>query len=186
MASLRHIFARDSDSSDSSSFDGTMLDLVIALLVLILLGLCLIGALIFLRRRRIATENAQLLPTHQTSHRHSHSRRLNITAAPYPGGKAESVYVYNEKQNLMENSSSPPASPIPEIRITFPDEEDKSGKRNSGRVVVVRISETGSVGMEPCTEQPPSYGPGDAERFHSLDLDRMGGLKEKEDNKRWS
>jgi len=86
----------------------------------------------------------------------------------------------------MENSSSPPASPVPEIRITFPEEEDESGKRKSGRVVVVRISEAGSVGLEPCQEELPPYQSSDADRFQSLDLERMGGLKEKEDMKRWN
>lgn len=183
MAVIRNFLKRDDD--DSSNFDGTMLDLVITLLVLVLFGLCLAGALFFLRRRRVAAERSEL-PQHNEQ-RYSNHRRLNIVATPY-GGKPESVYVYNEKQNLMQNSSSPPPSPIPEIRITFPDDEDvKSGRRNSGRVVVVRISETGSVGMEPChDEKPPQYGPNDAERFQSLDLERMGGLKEKEDTKRWS
>ncbi|MGY6405660.1 hypothetical protein, partial [Vibrio parahaemolyticus] len=76
-------------------------------------------------------------------------------------------------------------SPVPEIRITFPEEEDESGKRKSGRVVVVRISEAGSVGLEPYNDQLPPYQTSDAERFQSLDIERMGGLKEKDDAKRW-
>jgi hypothetical protein len=34
--------------------------------------------------------------------------------------KTDSVLVYDEKRSLMENSDSPPPSPVPEIRITFP------------------------------------------------------------------
>jgi len=79
----------------------------------------------------------------------------------------------------MENSSSPPDSPVPEIHITFPEEEDEAGKRKSGRVVVVRISEGGGVGLEPYQEQLPPYQANEADRFHSLDIERMGGLKEK-------
>ena len=82
----------------------------------------------------------------------------------------------------MEESSRPnsPSSPLPEIRITFPEEEDEAGKRKSGRVVVVRIGENGGVGLEPCNDdQLPPYQKSDAGRFQSLDLDRMGGLKEK-------
>ena len=83
---------------------------------------------------------------------------------------------------MVEESSRPssPSSPLPEIRITFPEEEDDAGKRKSGRVVVVRISENGGVGLEPYNDDHlPPYQKSDAERFQSLDLDRIGGLKEK-------
>lgn len=70
---------------------------------------------------------------------------------------------------------------MPEIRITFPEEEDDAGQNKSGRVVVVRISETGGLGLEPCSDEHlPAYQQSDAERFESLDLDRLGGLKELE------
>lgn len=70
---------------------------------------------------------------------------------------------------------------MPEIRITFPEEEDEVGKSKSGRVVVVSISETGGLGLEPYSDEHlPAYQQSDAERFQSLDLDRMGGLKELE------
>lgn len=70
---------------------------------------------------------------------------------------------------------------MPEIRITFPEEENESGKSKSGRVVVVRISETGGLGLEPYSDEHlPAYQQSDVERFQSLDLDRMGGLKEVE------
>ena len=84
---------------------------------------------------------------------------------------------------MVEGSSQPgsPSSPVPEIRITFPEEEDEAGKSKSGRVVVVRIGETGGLGLEPYSEENlPAYQQSDAERFQSLDLDRMGGLKEPE------
>ena len=84
---------------------------------------------------------------------------------------------------MVHDASQPnsPTSPVPEIRITFPEEEDEGGKRKSGRVVVVRISETGGVGLEPYNDDHlPPYQKSDAERFQSLDLDRMGGLKEVE------
>ena len=84
---------------------------------------------------------------------------------------------------MVEDSSRPgsPVSPVPEIRITFPEEENEAGKSKSGRVVVVRISETGGLGLEPYSDEHlPAYQQSDAERFQSLDLDRMGGLKEVE------
>lgn len=89
--------------------------------------------------------------------------------------------MYKEKETLISEPGSPPASPIPEIRITFPEEEDEAGKRKSGRVVVVRISETGGVGLEPYNDEHlPPYQRIESERFESLDLDRIGGLKELE------
>lgn len=175
------------DDSDDSTFTPNILKLAAALLALVCVGLLLVGTLYILRRKRQARarQSQSLLPTHQKSSNH---RRLTITATPYSSSKTQSIYVYNEKRDLLENSDSPPSSPVPEIRITFPDEEDKEGKRQSGKVVVVRISESGSVGMEPVGEDHcPPYSNSDAERFQSLDLDRMGGLQEKEtQTRRWS
>lgn len=156
-----------------------MVDLLISLLVLVLLALALVGSLFVIRRKRQARKGS-VLPVHN-GQVPTHQRRLTITA-----GKTDSVLVYDEKRALMENSSSPPSSPVPEIRITFPEEEDESGKRKSGRVVVVRISDAGSVGLEPCHEELPPYQTTDTGRFHSLDIERMGGLKEKEEMKQYS
>ncbi|KAF2274273.1 uncharacterized protein EI97DRAFT_444278 [Westerdykella ornata] len=153
-----------------------MLSLVVSLLVLVLLGVALLGSLFFLRRMRNAKRQAEL-PLYEK--RQSGHRRLTITASP--GGKGrDSVLVYQEKQDLMANSSSPPQSPVPEIRITFPDEVDGTGKRQSGRVVVVRVGDH-SVGLEPLHEDLPPYQRDASDRFDSLDLDRIGGLKEKDD-----
>ncbi|KAL4884075.1 hypothetical protein BJY04DRAFT_215951 [Aspergillus karnatakaensis] len=180
MQKFHRFVVRDDDEKDSGLSEA-MVDLLISLLVLILLGIALVAALLVLRRRRQNRQQSEL-PVHngQCS---THHRSLTITAPPY--SKTESVFVIDEKRSLMENSSSPPPSPVPEIRITFPEEEDESGKRKSGRVVVVRISEAGSVGLEPYNEQLPPYQSSDAERFQSLDIERMGGLKEKDDSKRW-
>lgn len=160
--------------------DPTMVSLLVSLLVLVLLGVVLVGVLYFLRSMRRARKQAEAesqLPLYEK--RQSNHRRLTITAMPYSKGR-ESVLVYQEKQDLMANSSSPPPSPVPEIRITFPDEVDESGKRQSGRVVVVRVGEH-SVGLEPLQEELPPYQRDASDRFDSLDLDRMGGLKEKND-----
>ena len=47
--------------------------------------------------------------------------------------------------------------------------------------MVVRISETGGMGLELYSDENlPAYQQSDAERFQSLDLDRIGGLKELE------
>ncbi|MCJ1484425.1 hypothetical protein MMC06_004596 [Schaereria dolodes] len=186
MNTIQKLVVRD-DTNASNALTPTMVKLLIALLCLVFIALCCITGLFVVRSLRRSKQKKQSqLPLHNPHYqRMSNHRRLTITASPY-GRNTESICVYNEKQNLMDNSSSPPPSPIPEIRITFPEEEDDAGKRKSGRVVVVRISETGSVGMEPCEENLPPYQKNDTDRFQSLDLERLGGLKEKELGQRWS
>ncbi len=196
MNSLTTLFARSSKTllhvrDDSPTpMSTTMIDLLIALLVLLFVSLLCIGALYTVRkiRRNRAIARQQLpLYTHtndsKTPSSH-HQRRLTISTAPY--GRGSSIYVnYDEKSSMIDDSSSPPMSPnnVPEIRITFPDEQDESGRRKSGRVVVVRVGET-SVGLEPLNdEQLPAYEKESGQRFHSIDMERIGGLKEKQ---RWS
>lgn len=175
---LPKIAARDS-SDNQDGLPTSTIDLLISLLVLVLLALALVGGLLVIRRKRQSLKES-VLPVHN-GQVPAHQRRLTITA-----GKTDSVLVYDEKRALMENSSGPPPSSVPEIRITFPEEEDEAGKRKSGRMVVVRISEAGSVGLEPCHEELPPYQTTDTGRFHSLDIERMGGLKEKEETKHYS
>lgn len=175
------LIARGTPANTDTVLTPSMIDLLISLLVLVLLGLALMGVLAVLRRRRCGVDPE--LPVYNGQCTRS-SRRVTITAGP--DGKTQSVLVYDEKRNLMDHSSSPPPSPVPEIRITFPEEEDESGKRKSGRVVVVRISDAGSVGLEPYREELPPYQTLESGRFQSLDLERMGGLKEKDDVRRWA
>lgn len=176
MIHINRLVARgDTDNGLST----THVALIVSMLTLVLLGLVLIGALMFLRSMRRARkqreeEEAQL-PIYEK--RQSNHNRLTITTMPYKG--RESVVVYSEKQELMHGSPNSPTSPVPEIRITFPDEVDESGKRQSGRVVVVRVGEH-SVGLEPVQEDLPAYQRDASDRFDSLDLDRIGGLKEKD------
>lgn len=190
MTSISALVARSSallrirDNTTSTTMSSTMIDLLIALMVLIFVSLCLIGALYAVRKiRRSRAVARQQLPTHNEPGTKlvSNHRRLTITATPY--GRNSSIYVYDEKSPMMTNSASPPLSPenVPEIRITFPDEHDAAGRRKSGRVVVVRVGETG-VGLEPLNEdQLPAYEKETGGRFHSIDMDRIGGLKEKDE-----
>lgn len=160
-----------------------MVNLVIALMVLVIIGLiALVGLYVLKKLRKTLAAMNPTLPTHNTpivSKKAANHRRLTITASH--GGRNPSIYVYDEKSSLTSNSSSPPLSPanVPEIRITFPDEHDESGRPKSGRVVVVRVGEHG-VGLEPLRdEQLPAYEKEAGERFHSIDMERIGGLKEK-------
>lgn len=179
MYSSSPLLKRDTAMSD------TMVNLLIALLVLVFVGLVCVGALYFIRKvRRSRAIARQSLPqyndaVHSSNNNH---RRLTISTAPY--GRGSSIYVYDEKSSILNNSSAPPLSPdnVPEIRITFPDEHDDSGRPKSGRVVVVRVGETG-VGLEPLKEeeQLPAYQKEIGARgFQSIDIDRIGGLKEKD------
>ena len=177
MNSIQYLVARDDEKN--GGINSTQISLLVSLLTLVLLGAILIAGLFFLRKMRRARKEAEAaqLPLYE---KRQSTRRLTITAMPYGKGH-ESVVVYQEKQSLMSNSSSPPPSPVPEIRITFPDEVDEAGKRQSGRVVVVKVGEH-SVGMEPLREDDlPAYQRDASDRFDSLDLDRIGGLTEKDD-----
>lgn len=173
----------DSPSSSSSSssqtvgINPTMITLLIVLLVLLVLALLLVAGLLLLRQRRRARKQSLLpeydekrLSTSSTASHHRRGRAVDI----------EAVHVYNEKQDLMGLSDNPPDSPLPEIRITFPEEFDEAGKRKSGRVVVVHVGDT-AVGLEP-VDALPAYQKTEGERFQSIDLDRVGGLVEKARN----
>ncbi|CZT05916.1 uncharacterized protein RCO7_05226 [Rhynchosporium graminicola] len=183
MDSLSSIVARGSSllqiRSEDTPMSGTMLNLLIALMVLVFIALLLVGALFAVRKiRRSRAFARQQLPSYNehSGHPASTSRRLTITTAPY--GRASTIYVYDEKTSMI-NSPTTPSSPVPEIRITFPDEHDESGRPKSGGVVIVRVGENG-VGLEPVQdEQLPAYEKETGARFHSIDMDRIGGLKEK-------
>ncbi|KAI9746401.1 MAG: hypothetical protein M1818_000114 [Claussenomyces sp. TS43310] len=170
-----------STRDSSTPLSPAMLDLIIALMVLIFASLALGGTLYIVRKiRKSRAMDRQQLPQYETSSV-SNPHRLTITTSPY-GGRTSSIYVYDDKSPMMKGASSPPLSPdsVPEIRITFPDEQDESGRRTSGRVVIVKVGEKGGIGLEPLRdEQLPAYEKESGQRFHSIDMDRIGGLKEK-------
>jgi len=153
----------------------TMLTLLVVLLILVIITVILVGTLLFLRQRRRAQKAAAALDSEKrisTSSTSSHHRRIN--ARP-----SQSIHIYNDKEMAVSDSTPPsPTSSLPEIRITFPEEVDATGKRQSGRVVVVHVGDNG-LGLEPVSgEKLPAYEAGG--RFQSIDLERVGGLMEKE------
>jgi hypothetical protein len=180
---VHRLAVRDDSQFSEDPLSPAVANLVVTLIILLIVGMLLAGALVLVRRKRRSRKQSEL-PLYDDKHsKTSNHRHLTIMATSPNSG---SIYVNSEKQTLVDNSSSPPPSPVPEIRITFPEEDD-AGKRKSERVVVVRISETGSVGMEPCTDDNlPPYRQTDVDRFHSLDLERIGGLKEKSSEQKWS
>jgi len=173
------IFARDYDDSDNSdpNFSPSMVNLIVIILAFIVLVSSAAGFLLFQRRQR-QNQRRSFFPSH---HKCSNHRRLAVTATPV-SGRPESILIYEEKRDLTEKSSKLSPVSVPQIRITFPEEEDQTGMRKSGRVVVLRIADSGAYGMEPVMDDDlPPYQRSDAEKFQSLDLERMGGLREKQD-----
>lgn len=164
---------------DAPALNHTMVTLLTILLVLAIITVFLVGALLFLRQRRKARKALGVPQIDEkrlsTSSTHSHHRRVSVRPS-------QSIHIYHEKElEAASRSSSEPSTPgsLPEIRITFPEEVDASGKRQSGRVVVVHVGDNG-VGMEPADDEKlPAYQQTEGGRFQSIDLERIGGLEEK-------
>ncbi len=156
----------------------TTVAVVLTLLaVLILVSAALTFFLVRARRRaRAATDPEKAFGSANSTKKTSNHRRLTVSPTVLCCRSSNSIY---EKQDLLAHETSPPTSPLPEIRITFPDELDNAGKRKSGRVVVVRVGDH-TLGLEPVSNELPPYERDESCRFESLDLDRIGGLKEKE------
>jgi hypothetical protein len=163
----------DVDTSNSA------IDTMVALLGLILFGLVLSGTLLMLRRLRRQQELLdQTLPKYNDIE-HEAGRNTNRLTIQTSNGKSSIVLVNGRP--MLADPNSPPHSPtnVPEIHITFPDEHDEHGRQKNGRVLLVRVGET-TVGLEPLSqEQLPAYEKEGNAAFYSIDMDRIGGLKEK-------
>jgi hypothetical protein len=171
MATFINLVVRD---SYDQSYSPTMAALLIALVVLLMVALLCVVALYFMRWRKRSMRAGSLDFDDEEKSSTSSTRHHRVTVRPH-----ESIIVYQEKQSLIDNSEAPPSNnSVPEIRIHFPEEVDTLGKRQSGRVVVVRVGDH-SIGLEPVSENLPPYQKSESDRFQSLDLERIGGLKEK-------
>lgn len=177
-AGLANLVAR---SDEDAQFTPAMVGLVITLIVLLVVSLLAMMTLYFLRVRRRSREQQLPLYDEKRASAASHYSHRRVGVRP-----SESIIVYQEKQNLIANSEAPMNRAVPEIRITFPEEIDNLGKPQSGRVVVVRVGDS-SIGLEPVADEKlPAYQKDESDRFQSLDLDRIGGLSEKEVEARFS
>jgi hypothetical protein len=177
MDSFTRIVARGDEEKDNNK---TVVNILIALLVLVFVGLVAFALLVLVRRKRRQRQMMnETLPQYHDVKRTGNHRRLTIQTG---NGRSSVIVVDNNGQPMLANPHSPPHSPdnVPEIHITFPDEQDDQGRPKSGRVVVVRVGET-SVGLEPLDdEQLPAYEKESKTQFYSIDMDKIGGLKEKE------
>lgn len=174
----------DKDDDDNSSMTRNLLIVLVTLLAFCLaLGI----SLFLIRRARNARKAAGTLPSYSESVSQEPARRgfggLSINTST----RQSQSFVYSEKQGLMASGSPMPMTPdsVPEIRITFPDEETRDGRRVSGRVMVVQVGEAGVGYVKPLNDDkefggPPAYVSPTSERMASVDIERIGGLKEKE------
>ncbi|KAF3920559.1 hypothetical protein ABW20_dc0110218 [Dactylellina cionopaga] len=166
-ASLTNTILRRSDDSSSSS---TVVQLLTALVVISGLGLLLGGILVLIRRLK-KRRNTPTLPMHTRHH------SLTVTTIPFTTSNKRTSWFGNEKRNSGSRPGTP-TSPVPEIRITFPEEEGADGKRKSGRVVVVQVGEAGAAFVRDI--EPDNLPPYQKGEFSAVDLSKVGGLKEKE------
>jgi hypothetical protein len=193
------------ENTSSAPSDET-LDLTMTVLGLIFVSLLIATALVLLRR--IHARRARFIDTHGNSDisalptyhdmqspmqppRHNpflahgrNPRGLTIHTTDAQGRETHCALVFgSDGRPMLANPNSPPHSPdnVPAIHITFPDEVDERGSKKGGRVVVVRVGEAG-VGLEPLhhDEQLPAYEKESKDGFYSVDMDKIGGLKEKE------
>jgi hypothetical protein len=185
MPSIRNLIARsnvvsidDAGESDYERNEDTI-KMMAAVLSLVIFGLFLATILLYFRRLR---QQKQMMQFGAPPAYHDvHQGGLTIQTTDKHG--RSSVFVINKDgQPMLSNPQQPPHSPdnVPQIRITFPDEQDEAGRTKGGRVVVVRMGET-TVGLEPVREeQLPVYEKENSSQFYSIDMDKIGGLKEKD------
>ncbi len=171
--------------SRSSSEDGSdkMINILIAILVLAFVSIILVSTLYFFRRsRRMQKLRNESLPTYNEASKEPMLQH-SLTIETKHNGRSSVVVIGRDGQPMLQNPNSPPDSPdnVPEIHITFPDEHDDEGQRKSGRVLIVRVGDNAAVGLEPVREeQLPAYEKEAKGQFQSIDMNKIGGLKEKD------
>lgn len=176
------------DDDDDTGNNPLINMLVVILAIIVSLGLVLFGVLLVLKRLRAQKLRANSSSPPQYNDvvqqgAHDAGRNHHRLTIETRNGRSSVVLYNKDGQPMLANPNSPPHSPdnVPEIHITFPEEEDESGKRKSGRVVVVRVGDNAAVGLEPLDEdQLPAYEKESSSHFYSIDMDDIGGLREKE------
>ncbi|KAI6783883.1 uncharacterized protein J7T54_001759 [Emericellopsis cladophorae] len=183
----RAILARSSSTDELGDFeDDSMINMLLLVLGLVFVALVFLSALFLIRRRRMQQRmHNGILPSYNDSKLHSHGRGppQGLTIETSHDGRSSTIYISRNGQPMLANPNSPPHSPdnVPEIHITFPDEHDNEGRHQSGRVLVVRVGDNATVGLEPVQEeQLPAYEKESKGDFYSVDMDQIGGLKEKD------
>lgn len=173
--SFSTISRRGDDGQDN------MINLMLIILGLVFLALILASVLyLFHRRRRLQRLRDGTLPKYEDV---KQTNPHGLTIETTHNGRSSVYYIGRDGQPMLQNPHSPPHSPdnVPQIHITFPDEHDENGRAKSGRVLVVRVGDNASVGLEPMhEEQLPAYEKEAKGQFQSIDMNQIGGLKEKD------
>ena len=179
MESFRNIVTREVPTLADGS-NAYMVNLLIALFVLVFFGLLSFSLLVLIRRHRMKQQMmASTLPQYSDAKRTGNHRRLTIQTG---NGRPSVIVLGRDGTPMLANPQSPPHSldNVPQIHITFPDEQDEQGRPRSGRAFVVRVGDT-TVGLEPLhDEQLPAYEKENKTQFYAIDIDKIGGLREKE------
>lgn len=186
MPSVKTLFVRrnviDAEDLEVDQDDHrNTLNMLIGILSLVFLGLVLATCLVYIRRvrqQRRMLRNAGILPTYASASHQAGGFTIETTDKH---GRSSCLVIGRDGQPMLANPRSPPNAldNVPEIRITFPDEQDSTGRTKNGRVVVVRMGDA-TVGLEPVkAEQLPAYEKENNSQFYSIDMDQIGGLKEK-------
>ncbi|KEY70277.1 hypothetical protein S7711_04385 [Stachybotrys chartarum IBT 7711] len=176
------LVVRESDvAAEVDDRDDNLIDLALVFLGLIFLGLIVASGLFLVRRQRLQRQMQQdTLPTYNDGKRMANHRGLTIETTH--NGRSSVFFIGRDGQPMLQNPRSPPHSPdnVPQIHITFPDEHDDKGHLKSGRVLVVRVGDNATVGLEPIQDEPlPAYEKESKGEFYSIDMNQIGGLKEK-------
>lgn len=178
------LVSRSDDMSDNDGNDN-IINILLVVLGVAFFALILVSLAFLFRRARRMRQHQRVestLPTYKESKHTSNHHGLTIETTH--NGRSSVFIIGRDGQPMLQNPSSPPHSPdnVPEIHITFPDEQDEQGRRKSGRVVVVRVGESAAVGLEPLREdeQLPAYEKEAKGQFYSIDMNQIGGLKEKD------
>ncbi|UKZ77320.1 hypothetical protein TrVFT333_005040 [Trichoderma virens FT-333] len=152
------VFARgdDSDNGSDTVINALLIVLGIAFFILILVSILLVLRRVRRKRQQQNPETQEpILPSYNDV-KNGHPNHRGLTIETTHNGRSS-------------------------IHITFPDEQDEQGRRKSGRVVVVRVGENATVGLEPMhDEELPAYEKEAKGQFYSVDMDKIGGLKEKD------
>jgi len=155
--------------------NSTIIILLIVFIVLLIVSLALFISTKYMKRlakRRQAEHyrnKGSLLPI-----ANPYGARRSMTQS-HPCLSFESGESFRHSFYRQINAKSADTLIVPEIRITFPEEDmppvdPQSPGRRTSRVVVVQVGESGAAYVTP----PPAY-----DGFHDIDMEALGGLKEK-------
>ncbi|EHK15553.1 uncharacterized protein TRIVIDRAFT_196387 [Trichoderma virens Gv29-8] len=173
----------DSDNGSDTVINALLIVLGIAFFILILVSILLVLRRVRRKRQQQNPETQEpILPSYNDV-KNGHPNHRGLTIETTHNGRHSVLFISRDGQPMLRTPGSPPHSPdnVPEIHITFPDEQDEQGRRKSGRVVVVRVGENATVGLEPMhDEELPAYEKEAKGQFYSVDMDKIGGLKEKD------